>query len=301
MPDGKSFMILRPKAFVAEVLPKHFKQAKYSSFTRKLHRWGFQRHLRGEAAGAFHHRDFQRGRIDLAERMTCAKKTGDAKASRGETPTGGASFGSPEPAALPFARTGMSSASDYASSMFSSPPSQLQLQQQLEQLRKQQQLLQQQQQQIAAQQQEQAIVEAELRSPMQSVATASGVDEGPGSVDRLNAAIELEVSRRLQERLMNASLSRQALSMMPPAPQMDTRSLAAYSTFGSPASQAMMNWNLFGKNPLCCGPSTCSSSQYISTQAIRRLGGQDIGRQAGGADGSSAQINPSNLGFNPRF
>lgn len=45
-PDGKSFLIVKPKAFVADILPNHFKQAKYSSFTRKLHRWGFQRHLR---------------------------------------------------------------------------------------------------------------------------------------------------------------------------------------------------------------------------------------------------------------
>jgi hypothetical protein len=73
MPSGKSFNILKPKAFVAEILPEHFKTAKYSSFTRKLHRWGFMRHYRGEEAGAFYHKDFQRGRLDLVEQMTCHK------------------------------------------------------------------------------------------------------------------------------------------------------------------------------------------------------------------------------------
>jgi hypothetical protein len=35
LPDGKSFTIVRPKAFVADILPDHFEQAKYSSFTRR--------------------------------------------------------------------------------------------------------------------------------------------------------------------------------------------------------------------------------------------------------------------------
>ena len=73
MPSGKSFSILKPKLFVAEILPDAFKTAKYSSFTRKLHRWGFMRHYRGEEAGAFYHKDFQRGRLELVEQMTCHK------------------------------------------------------------------------------------------------------------------------------------------------------------------------------------------------------------------------------------
>ena len=73
MPSGKSFTIVKPKAFVAEILPGHFKSAKYSSFTRKLHRWGFMRHYRGDESGAFYHEEFQRGRLDLVEKMTCHK------------------------------------------------------------------------------------------------------------------------------------------------------------------------------------------------------------------------------------
>lgn len=73
MPSGKSFNILKPKVFVADILPEHFKDAKYSSFTRKLHRWGFMRHYRGEEAGAFYHPSFQKGRLDLVEQMSCHK------------------------------------------------------------------------------------------------------------------------------------------------------------------------------------------------------------------------------------
>jgi hypothetical protein len=70
-PSGKSFTILDSREFTADILPDHFKSAKFSSFTRKLHRWGFARHYRGEEAGAFYHKDFQKDRLDLAETMTC--------------------------------------------------------------------------------------------------------------------------------------------------------------------------------------------------------------------------------------
>ena len=75
MPSGKSFNILKPKAFTSEILPDFFKSAKYSSFTRKLHRWGFTRLYKGDEAGAFYHKDFQRDRLDLVEKMTCLKTT----------------------------------------------------------------------------------------------------------------------------------------------------------------------------------------------------------------------------------
>lgn len=76
MPSGKSFMIHKPKLFAVQVLPFEFKQAKHSSFTRKLHRWGFMRHYRGDEAGAFFHKDFQAGRLDLAEKMSCYTANG---------------------------------------------------------------------------------------------------------------------------------------------------------------------------------------------------------------------------------
>ena len=73
MPSGESFSIIKPKQFVSDVLPEFFKSAKYSSFTRKLHRWGFMRHYRGEEAGAFYHKDFKKDRLDLVEQMSCHK------------------------------------------------------------------------------------------------------------------------------------------------------------------------------------------------------------------------------------
>jgi len=72
-PSGNAFQIHSAKRFVAEVLPEHFKTAKYSSFTRKLQRWGFVRQFRGEDAGAYLHPAFQKGRLDLAEQMTSHK------------------------------------------------------------------------------------------------------------------------------------------------------------------------------------------------------------------------------------
>lgn len=68
MPNGKSFVILRPKAFCNEVLPQHFKSAQYASFTRKLTRWGFTRC--DDGTSEFYHPHFRRGRMDLAEKMT---------------------------------------------------------------------------------------------------------------------------------------------------------------------------------------------------------------------------------------
>lgn len=72
-PSGKSFSIIKPKLFTAEILPTYFKSAKFSSFTRKLHRWGYMRHYRGPEAGSFFHKDFQRGQLEMAEKMTCYK------------------------------------------------------------------------------------------------------------------------------------------------------------------------------------------------------------------------------------
>jgi hypothetical protein len=73
-PSGKAFNVINRKEFMARILPTHFKGTKYSSFTRKLHRWGFTRHYRGEEAGAYHHKYFQKDRLELVEKMTCFKE-----------------------------------------------------------------------------------------------------------------------------------------------------------------------------------------------------------------------------------
>jgi hypothetical protein len=82
LPSGKSFVIHKPKVFATEILPHRFKSAKYSSFTRKLHRWGFVRHFRGGESGAFFHVEFQKGRLDLAEAMTCCQQQKEAASKK---------------------------------------------------------------------------------------------------------------------------------------------------------------------------------------------------------------------------
>jgi hypothetical protein len=73
-PSGKAFNVINSKEFTARILPTHFKGTKYSSFTRKLCRWGFIRHYRGEEAGAYHHKYFRKDRLELVEKMTCFKE-----------------------------------------------------------------------------------------------------------------------------------------------------------------------------------------------------------------------------------
>lgn len=85
MPNGRSFVILRPKAFVSDILPKHFKSAQYASFTRKLVRWGFTRCEDG--TGEFFHPQFLKGRLDLAEKMACLGPSSNSKSSLAKNST----------------------------------------------------------------------------------------------------------------------------------------------------------------------------------------------------------------------
>ena len=71
LPDGKSFVIVNPDLFVNEVLQGDFKQAKYASFVRKLHRWGFTRLTSGTGTDCFHHPQFNRNFPDWTSRITC--------------------------------------------------------------------------------------------------------------------------------------------------------------------------------------------------------------------------------------
>jgi HSF-type DNA-binding len=180
LPDGKSFNILKPKAFVAEILPDHFKQAKYSSFTRKLHRWGFQRHLRGEEAGAFYHNLFQRGMPDLLDKMTCYKSSDMIKHS------------------LPLNnRENVASSEKYG--MFDD----FQLvNKSLHQKECSQEKL-----------HHASVMQGDLQHKMQTC-SKSFSNSAESSVSRLNAAIELEVSRRFKERSSSINFSRQNLPIM---------------------------------------------------------------------------------------
>eukprot|EP00522_Entomoneis_paludosa_P011406 CAMPEP_0172450316 /NCGR_PEP_ID=MMETSP1065-20121228/8709_1 /TAXON_ID=265537 /ORGANISM="Amphiprora paludosa, Strain CCMP125" /LENGTH=410 /DNA_ID=CAMNT_0013202095 /DNA_START=26 /DNA_END=1258 /DNA_ORIENTATION=- len=70
--DDQSFMIYKPEDFAVQILPKHFnKESKYTSFCRKLNRWGFIRYGRGPMAGAYCHPLFRKGGHRRLSQMTC--------------------------------------------------------------------------------------------------------------------------------------------------------------------------------------------------------------------------------------
>ena len=74
LPDGKSFVIVNPELFCNEVLSRFFKESKYASFVRKLHRWGFVRLTSGTGTDCFHHPGFQKNRKEMAGRIVCAPR-----------------------------------------------------------------------------------------------------------------------------------------------------------------------------------------------------------------------------------
>ena len=82
LPDGKSFVIVNPDLFCREVLNKVFKESKYASFVRKLHRWGFVRLTSGTGTDCFHHPMFQRNRKELAAKITCTPRGDKDKPDR---------------------------------------------------------------------------------------------------------------------------------------------------------------------------------------------------------------------------
>jgi len=83
LPHGRGFLIYKKKKFAVEVLPKYFKQSKFTSFTRKLNRWGFTRVTRGPETGAYYHKLFQRGDLEGCMQMSC--QTTNRFSSRGLT------------------------------------------------------------------------------------------------------------------------------------------------------------------------------------------------------------------------
>jgi hypothetical protein len=72
LPDGKSFVVSNPDDFTRQILPKYFKATKFSSFTRKLYRWGFRQVNRGIGPDdpiIFGNEFFQRDDAELMAKM----------------------------------------------------------------------------------------------------------------------------------------------------------------------------------------------------------------------------------------
>jgi hypothetical protein len=77
LPHGRGFMIYKKKLFETKIMPKYFhKNSKYTSFTRKLNRWGFVRVTRGPEMGAYYHKFFKRGESRLCMQMSCQRPNG---------------------------------------------------------------------------------------------------------------------------------------------------------------------------------------------------------------------------------
>lgn len=74
LPQGNGFFFVDKKRFEAEVLPLFFKKrTKFTSFTRRLIRWGFTRVARGTFLGSYFHSLFQQGKrslcVELCKRL----------------------------------------------------------------------------------------------------------------------------------------------------------------------------------------------------------------------------------------
>jgi hypothetical protein len=55
LPHGRSWRIVKPKAFEAKVVPQYFKHAKYASFMRQVNGWGFKRITEGTDHNSYYH------------------------------------------------------------------------------------------------------------------------------------------------------------------------------------------------------------------------------------------------------
>lgn len=72
LPCGKVFVIRNRIKFTNEIMPRYFDQVKYTSFTRKLHRWGFRRH--GIIEVAYSHPNFRKDELTLCTTMRMVRK-----------------------------------------------------------------------------------------------------------------------------------------------------------------------------------------------------------------------------------
>lgn len=86
MVDGNGFMIHQKKLFETQVIPQYYqKPTKYSSFTRKLSRWGFRRVPGGPLMGMYYHPLFKKDHPQLCKRIHCVPTLSDGVLNPFET------------------------------------------------------------------------------------------------------------------------------------------------------------------------------------------------------------------------
>ena len=69
LPHGKSFRVIKEAEFVSSIMPSYFNQSKFTSFTRQLYIYGFQKIQDGPDKGAFFHKQFIRSNKSLCLSM----------------------------------------------------------------------------------------------------------------------------------------------------------------------------------------------------------------------------------------
>ena len=74
---GRGFIITDKKGFTNEVLPKYFEGAKFTSFTRRLKRWSFERVSKGPELGAYYNPSFVMDKPELVQHMRYHNRDSD--------------------------------------------------------------------------------------------------------------------------------------------------------------------------------------------------------------------------------
>jgi len=68
-PHGRSWRVLKPKAFEERVIPHYFRHGKYNSFTRQVNGWGFRRITQGPDHNSYFHEYFLRDQPEMCHKM----------------------------------------------------------------------------------------------------------------------------------------------------------------------------------------------------------------------------------------
>jgi len=84
--SGSSFLVTNAEKFCSEVLPRHFRHSKMTSFQRQLNLYGFHRISKGADAGRYRHALFMRGRPDLVSQIKREPRAPQQPAQQREQP-----------------------------------------------------------------------------------------------------------------------------------------------------------------------------------------------------------------------
>lgn len=81
-PSGRAFRVHKPDSFMKEIAPKYFRQNLFSSFTRQLNTYGFDKLASWPDEGAFAHAQFQREKPELCKYISPRREDEDYRDTR---------------------------------------------------------------------------------------------------------------------------------------------------------------------------------------------------------------------------